>query len=42
MSRLDFLYRTELPHRAVAVYYLSCGQDEREQRMLACYPDHSR
>ena len=20
MSRLDFLYRTELPHRAVAVY----------------------
>ena len=29
MSRLDFLYRTELPHRAVAVYIYS-PTDERE------------
>ena len=31
MSRLDFLYRTELQHRAVAVYiylYLSRRQDK--------------
>lgn len=41
MSRLDFLYRTELPHRAVAVYIYSCRPDEREQRVLACHTDHS-
>lgn len=29
MSRLDFLYRTELPHRAVAVYiYLADRTNE--------------
>ena len=31
MSRLDFLYRTDLPHRAVAVgIYLPRRPDERK------------
>ena len=35
MSRLDFLYRTELPHRAVAVYiYLADRTDENNE----CWP----
>ncbi len=35
MSRLDFLYRTELPHRAVAVYiYL----DDRINENNECWP----
>ena len=35
MSRLDFLYRTELPHRAVAVYiYLA----ERANENNECWP----
>lgn len=35
MSRLDFLYRTELPHRAVAVYiYLA----ERTNENNECWP----
>ena len=33
MSRLDFLYRTELPHRAVAVYiYLADRTNENNVR----------
>ena len=35
MSRLDFLYRTELPHRAVAVYiYLADRMNENNE----CWP----
>ena len=35
MSRLDFLYRTELPHRAVAVYiYLA----DRTDKAGECWP----
>ena len=35
MSRLDFLYRTELPHRAVAVYiYLVDRTNENNE----CWP----
>ena len=35
MSRLDFLYRTELPHRAVAVYiYLA----DRTNEINECWP----
>ena len=35
MSRLDFLYRTELPHRAVAVYiYLADRTNEKGE----CWP----
>ena len=35
MSRLDFLYRTELPHRAVAVYiYLADRTNESNE----CWP----
>ena len=35
MSRLDFLYRTELPHRAVTVYiYLVDRTNERNE----CWP----
>ncbi len=35
MSRLDFLYRTELPHRAVAVYiYLADRVNENGE----CWP----
>ena len=35
MSRLDFLYRTELPHRAVAVYiYLADRTNENNE----CWP----
>ena len=35
MSRLNFLYRTELPHRAVAVYiYLADRTDENNE----CWP----
>lgn len=35
MSRLDFLYRTELPHRAVAVYiYLADGTNGNNE----CWP----
>ena len=35
MSRLDFLYRTELTHRAVAVYiYLADRTDENNE----CWP----
>ena len=35
MSRLDFLYRTELPHRAVAVYiYLADRTTENNE----CWP----
>ncbi len=35
MSRLDFLYRTELPHRAVAVYiYLADRTSENNE----CWP----
>lgn len=35
MSRLDFLYRTELPHRAVAVYiYLA----DRTNKNNECWP----
>lgn len=35
MSRLDFLYRTELPHRAVAVYiYLA----DRANKDGECWP----
>lgn len=35
MSRLDFLYRTELPHRAVAVYiYLADRKNENNE----CWP----
>lgn len=36
MSRLDFLYRTELPHRAVAVYiYLA---DRANENTLIAMP----
>ncbi len=32
MSRLDFLYRTELPHRAVTVYiYLADRTNENNE-----------
>ena len=32
MSRLDFLYRTELPHRGVAVYiYLADRTNENNE-----------
>ena len=32
MSRLDFLYRTELPHRVVAVYiYLADRTNENNE-----------
>lgn len=35
MSRLDFLYRTELPHRAVVVYiYLANRTNENNE----CWP----
>ena len=35
MSRLDFLYRSELPHRAVAVYiYLANRTNENNE----CWP----
>lgn len=35
MSRLDFLYRTELPHRVVAVYiYLTDRTNENNE----CWP----
>lgn len=35
MSRLDFLYRSELPHRAVAVYiYLADKTNENNE----CWP----
>ena len=35
MSRLDFLYRSELPHRAVAVYiYLADRANENNE----CWP----
>ena len=35
MSRLEFLYRTELPHRAVAVYiYLADRTNENNE----CWP----
>lgn len=35
MSRLDFLYRTDLPHRAVAVYiYLADRTNEKNE----CWP----
>lgn len=35
MSRLDFLYRTELPHRAVAVYiYFADRTNENNE----CWP----
>ena len=35
MSRLDFLYRTELPHRSVAVYiYLADRTNENNE----CWP----
>ena len=35
MSRLDFLYRTDLPHRAVAVYiYLADRTNENNK----CWP----
>ena len=35
MGRLDFLYRTELPHRAVAVYiYLADRTNENNE----CWP----
>lgn len=35
MSRLDFLYRTELPHRAIAVYiYLADRTNENNE----CWP----
>ena len=35
MSRLDFLYRSELPHRAVAVYiYLADRTNENNE----CWP----
>ena len=35
MSRFDFLYRTELPHRAVAVYiYLADRTNENNE----CWP----
>ena len=35
MNRLDFLYRTELPHRAVAVYiYLADRTSENNE----CWP----
>ena len=35
MSRLDFLYRSELPHRAVAVYiYLADRTNENDE----CWP----
>ena len=35
MSRLDFLYRTELPHRAVAMYiYLADRTNENNE----CWP----
>lgn len=35
MSRLDFIYRTELPHRAVAVYiYLADRTNENNE----CWP----
>lgn len=35
MSRLDFLYRTELPHRAVAVYiYLADRTNDNNE----CWP----
>lgn len=35
MSRLDFLYRSELPHRAIAVYvYLS----DRANKSGECWP----
>ena len=39
MSRLDFLYRTELPHRAVAVYIYLANRaalpQERRQKQSA-------
>ena len=39
MSRLDFLYRTELPHRAVAVYiYLADRVNENGE---CCHTDYS-
>lgn len=35
MGRLEFLYRSELPHRAIAVYmYL----DDRANKEGTCYP----
>lgn len=35
MGRLEFLYRSELPHRAIAVYmYL----DDRANKDGTCYP----
>ena len=35
MSRLDFLYRTELPHRAIAVYiYLADRVNENGNRNI--------
>ena len=35
MSRLDFLYRTELPHRAVAVYIYLVGRTNENNE---CWP----
>ncbi len=35
MSRLDFLYRSELPHRAVSVYLYLCDRANAEGE---CWP----
>ena len=35
MGRLDFLYRMELPHRAVAVYLYLCDRANRDGE---CWP----
>ena len=38
MSRLDFLYRTELPHRVVAVYAVYIYLADRTNENNECWP----
>lgn len=42
MGRLDFLYRMELPHRAVAVYIYLADRANREGRCWPAVPTIAR
>lgn len=38
MSRFDLLYRTELPHRAIAVYIYLVDQANKDGECRECFP----
>lgn len=40
MSRLDFLYRQELPHRAVSVYTYLADRANKDGECWPCDPYH--